>query len=85
MARRGYARQQSGGACIEAWRTAVGDAMAKFTRPGAIKRGVLEVVVANSTLVHELTFQKVDLVRRLTELLPDETIRDLRFRVGAIE
>ena len=85
MARRGYARQQSGAACIEAWRAAAGDSLAKFTRPGAIKRGVLEVVVANSTLMQELSYQKGDIVQRLTQLLPDETIRDLRFRVGAIE
>ena len=85
MARRGYARQQSGAACIEAWRTAAGESLANFTRPGAIKRGVLEVVVANSTLMQELSFQKGEIVQRLTQLLPDETIKDLRFKVGTID
>ena len=30
----------------------------KYTRPGLLRRGTLEVVVANSTLVQELGFQK---------------------------
>ena len=40
---------------------------------------------ANSTLVQELSFQKPALLETLTRLLPDERIRDLRFRVGPID
>ncbi len=58
MARRGYAREQSAAAYDDAWRSAVGEAIARFTRAGAIRRGALEVFVANSTLMQELTFQK---------------------------
>lgn len=84
MARRGYARIQSGGACGEAWREAVGPQMAQFTRATQVRRGVLEVFVGNSTMVQELGFQKVALIKRLAELLPDENIRDLKLRVGPI-
>ena len=57
----------------------------KYTRVGQLRRGTLEVVVANSTLVQELGFQKQTLLKSLAELLPDEGIENLRFRVGNIE
>ncbi len=84
MARRGYARQQGAAASHEAWNEAAGPLAAKYTRAGTVRRGALEVIVANSTLVQELTFQKPQLLERLAELLPDEGIKDLRFRVGPI-
>ncbi len=85
MARRGYARELSAAECTTAWRTAVGEKMGRFTRAGAIRRGVLEVLVANSALMQELTFQKADLLAKLQANLPDEKIKNLRFRVGVIE
>ena len=85
MARRGYGRIQSAEAHNAAWREAAGPLLAKYTRPGQVRRGTLEVVVANSTLVQELGFQKHGLLKRLAESLPDEGIKNLRFRVGNIE
>ncbi len=82
MARRGYARVRSAGALAEAWRQASGEENAGRTRATVVRRGVLEVLVANSTLAQELGFQKRLMVERLAQLLPDENIRDLRFRVG---
>jgi predicted nucleic acid-binding Zn ribbon protein len=84
MARRGFARVQSAGALQAAWGEAVGELMAKHTRAGAVKRGRLEVVVANSALVQELSFRKVSIVEALGRSLPDERIKDLRFRVGTL-
>ena len=43
------------------------------------------VVVANSALIQEWTFQKPTLVKALVRFLPDQQIKDLRFRLGAIE
>jgi hypothetical protein len=85
IARRGYAREQSSTALAAAWRQAVGDFLAGHTRCGGVRRGSLEVAVANSTLVQEITFRKQDLIRQLTQLLPDQQIVDLRLRVGLIE
>ena len=85
MARRGYARVQSAEAYEAAWREAAGPLAAKYTRPGQLRRGTLEVVVANSTLMQELGFQKSALLTKLAELLPDEGIKNIRFRVGNIE
>jgi len=45
---------------------------------------MLEVTVANSTLMQELGYQKSDILSSLSQLLPDQKIRDLRFRVGSI-
>jgi predicted nucleic acid-binding Zn ribbon protein len=85
MARRGYARVQSAGAYEAAWREAAGPLVAEYTRVGLLRRGTLEIVVANSTLVQEMGFQKSEMLKSLAELLPDEGIEGLRFRVGTIE
>ncbi len=85
MARRGYARQQSGAALEDAWRSAAGDLLAQYTRVGQVRRGALEVIAANSTLVQEMSFQKPALLDALRRLLPDEAIKDLRFRVGQVQ
>ena len=85
MARRGLGRVQAALVCEEAWRKAVGQLLAQYTRAGAVRRGKLEVVVANSTLVQELGFRKPALLKSLARLLPNEKIQDLRFRVGAVD
>ena len=84
MARHGYARVQSAKVYESAWKEAAGPLAARYTRIGSLRRGTLEVVVANSALVQELTFQKQTLLKTLGELLSDEGIENLRFRVGAI-
>lgn len=84
MARRGYGRVQSAAACAEAWRQAAGQRLASCTRATLVRRGVLEVLVASSTMVQELGFQKKALIERLADLAPEENIRDLRFRVGPL-
>ncbi|MBN2475972.1 MAG: DUF721 domain-containing protein [Pirellulales bacterium] len=84
MARQGYARQRSPEAYEAAWRQAAGELVAGYTRVGSLRRGTLEVIVAHSTLVQELGFQKSTLLNTLAGLLPEDGIRDLRFRVGSI-
>jgi len=85
MARRGFARTQAAASCEAAWREAVGELVVGFTRVGQIRRGKLEVTVANSTVVQELSFQKRAILRTLARLLPEDQIQDLRFRVGPID
>ena len=85
MARRGYARVQSGARCEDAWRTAAGETLSRGTRAGQIKRGVLEVACKHSTLMQEMMFHKQSLLAKLAELLPEEKIRDLKFRLGPID
>jgi predicted nucleic acid-binding Zn ribbon protein len=85
LARRGYARIQAVSACQQAWQQAAGTHLAPHTRPGNIRRGVLEITVRNSTVLQELTFQKKPLLKKLQSLIADQNIRDLRFRVGALD
>jgi hypothetical protein len=66
----------------EAWRQAVGEVTAKYSRVGPLRRGTLEILVANSVLLQELAgFQKQSLLSRLQEILKTNQIRDLRFRL----
>ena len=76
---------QSSAALAAAWSDAAGPLMAKYTRVGQVRRNTLEVLVANSTLLQELGFQKQGLLDSLAQLLPDEKIENLRFRVGNVE
>ncbi|MGD0516100.1 MAG: DUF721 domain-containing protein [Thermoguttaceae bacterium] len=85
MARRGFARVQSAEALETAWRQAAGPLAAQYTRVGDIRRGVIEVIVANSTLVQELGYQKNEILAALQQRLPDEGIKCLRFRAGNIQ
>jgi predicted nucleic acid-binding Zn ribbon protein len=84
MARRGYGRVQSMEAYDAAWREAAGPLIAEHSQVGMLRRGTLEVLVANSALVQELTFQKAQLVKKLAQLLPDQGIRGLKFKVGQV-
>src|SRR5262245_60591760 len=84
MARRGYARQQSFERYAEVWRQVAGEMLAACSRATQVRRGVLEVLVSNSTMIQEIAFQKPQLVRRLADALPEEKIRDLRLRVGRV-
>jgi predicted nucleic acid-binding Zn ribbon protein len=85
LAKRGYAQVQTAATCTAAWREAVGEKLAADTRPGNVKRGVLEVLVRNSVLVQELGFQRAKIVKTLNKLVPEQKVRDLRFRVGAMD
>ena len=85
MSQKGFGRVQSSAELEEAWREAAGAAIAQFTRVGTIRRGRLEVVVANSVLIQELGFQKSAILEALKERLPDQPISDLRFKVGPVE
>ena len=85
LARRGYAREQSSAACGEAWRQAAGELLARYSRAGQVRRGKLEVIVANSTLMQEITFQKAQILASLNRQLPDQQISDLKLKVGVIQ
>jgi hypothetical protein len=56
----------------------------KQMRPGDVKRGVFEIHVTHPALVQELSFQQSELLSVLKQLIPDQKIRSLRFRVGTI-
>src|SRR5687767_1403278 len=85
LARRGYAQVQTASTCDKAWREAAGQKLAGHSRPGNVKRGVLEITVRNSPVMQELTFQKKQLLAKIAILLPDQKIKELRFKVGPVD
>ena len=85
LARRGYAERQANEGMEAAWVEVAGNVMAAHSRPSQLRRGVLEVVVRNSSALQELSFKKKRLLDGLAKMLPTKKIKDLRFRVGEPE
>ena len=82
--KRGYAQVRTANERDEAWQTAVGE-VASATRVGSLRRGTLQIEVANSLLMQELTFRKEELLKKLNAALPDAKIKQLKFRVGQVK
>jgi predicted nucleic acid-binding Zn ribbon protein len=85
VSRRGYAQIRAAGERDEAWQRVAGEELARMTQVSTLRRGVLEVLVANSLLMQELTFRKESLLAGLQAALPDAGVKQLKFKVGRIE
>ncbi len=82
---RGYRRLWTREELEDAWNKAVGEPYCRQTSLGEVRRGVLNVTVAHSTLLEELaSFRKAILLKVLHSCVPAATISDIHFRVGAI-
>lgn len=82
FAARGWGRRQGQAQLESIWGEVVGPADASHTRVGALRRGVLEIIVDNAVLLQELShFHKVRLLEQMRKRLPGSTVRDLRFRL----
>ena len=82
---RGFGRLQARQELEDAWNAAVGQPNSALTQLGEVRRGVLNVTVAHSTLLEELVaFRKPALLAALRSGAPATTIRDIRFRVGKV-
>ena len=67
------------------WNKIIEKPLAEITRCGQIRRQQLEVVVENSTAMQELTFRKQELIDLLNREIPQQKLKDIRFRVGTIQ
>ncbi len=86
FAARGLGRIQSAKRLEDAWNAAVGEPNCRQTKVGEVRRGVLNVTVAHSSLLEELAaFQKPRILEALRQNMPDVQVLDIRFRVGPIE
>ncbi len=85
MARRGYGREAGSAQFDEAWSKVAGSQVAKKSRVGNLRKGVLEIVVSNSTTLQELTFVKQQLLDQLVHETSGTPIQALRFRVGMVD
>jgi predicted nucleic acid-binding Zn ribbon protein len=65
-----------------AWRDAVGEALARRARPEAVRGKTLYVRVESSSLAHELTLLKRQVLDRLVQALGAGLIEDMRTRTG---
>jgi predicted nucleic acid-binding Zn ribbon protein len=82
---RGYGRLLARQELEDAWNAAVGEPYCRQTRLGEVRRGVLNVTVAHSTLLEELVaFRKPALLDAMRAGAPATTIHDIRFRVGPV-
>ncbi|MDZ4403907.1 DUF721 domain-containing protein [Prosthecobacter sp.] len=82
MAKYGMANRVKLEDILAAWEEIVGTFLFKMTRPDAFERGVLTVRLMQPTAHHALSLEKVKILKRLQEKLPDAKIRDIRFRHG---
>src|SRR5690349_6322957 len=53
VSRRGYAQIRAAGERDEAWQRVAGEELARMSQVSALRRGVFEVLVANSLLMQE--------------------------------
>jgi predicted nucleic acid-binding Zn ribbon protein len=82
---RGWGRKQDRLRLEESWAESAGSDIAKHTRVGALKRGVLEVLVDNAVMLQELaSFHKRRLLEQMRRRLGATTVRELRFRAGVV-
>lgn len=84
MARQGYAQNQSNDELNEAWEVAVGPTRVRNTKAGRISRGILEVHVASSAAMNRLSFEKQKLLSAMQQQLPQNKIKDIRFKLGNV-
>lgn len=83
MVERGWGQQQQRLQLEQAWRHVVGDRDGGVSRLGALRRGVLEVLVPDASWHQVLSFERASLLKALAEQLGHQRIRALRFRLNA--
>lgn len=82
MAKAGMANRVKLEDILAAWQEIVGAFLFKLTRPDTFERGILTVRLLQPTAHHALMQEKVKILKRLQEKLPDAKIKDVRFRHG---
>ena len=79
MARLGLDAELQGWRAVEEWPRIVGPRIARRTQAVGFHDGVLRVEVEGSAWMHELSFLKHDLVRKIQRDLGTNRVRDVRF------
>jgi len=63
------------------WQEALGETLARTTRPVAVHHGSLVIAVKDSSWMQELQFMKTDIIKKLNRALGKAVIQEVRFRV----
>ena len=66
------------------WKTLVGTAAAKHTRPAALRKGTLTVFVDSSGWMQQMTLQKRKILKQLKSSFGKDKILAIHFRIGEI-
>ena len=64
------------------WRELVGEDGLRHSRPVAIRKKVLNVLVDNSTWLQELSMRKRDILKGLKRRLGRDRISEINFKIG---
>lgn len=83
-ARYGFAGRKSNDQLQGLFDSIVGVELANHCRVNGLNRGVLEVLVSHSAVTHQLSFKRHEIINHFKKNLPNEKIRDLRFRSGPL-
>lgn len=69
---------------LEIWKKAVGEKMARHSKPVSIRKSVLLVNVDGSGWLYELTIKKREIMGRLEGKFRGKQLKGLRFRIGEL-
>ena len=70
---------------FQLWERAVGEIIAANAKPAAFKDNILLVHVNSSPWLHHLQFLKKDIIQKVNAALEDESIEDIKFKIGPIK
>lgn len=82
LARKGYAQQLAQDELHTAWQNLIPSQWQTQTQVGNLNRGTLEIVVTSTALRQRLEFERQNLLKQLQQLLPQNKIKEIRFRIG---
>lgn len=69
---------------FQLWERAVGEIIAANARPAAFKDKILLVHVNSSPWLHQLQFLKEEIIKKVNAALIDESIDDIKFKIGPL-
>ncbi|MGC8738324.1 MAG: DUF721 domain-containing protein [Candidatus Hydrogenedens sp.] len=67
------------------WKQIVGEEFSSLSEPSGYRRGKLHIKVKNTTVMHRLTFEKEQILRKIKEILPKDVVKDLFFELDEKE
>ena len=78
--------EQKGNAVLNAWRGAVEESVKGHARPVSMKKGVIMVIVENTTWLYRLTLEKRIILEKFNDIYEGrQKPHDIRFRVGSLD
>ena len=67
---------------LDAWGNVVGPKAKEHSKPASITRDTLTIEVDSSPWMYELNLNKNNILKNLAKLLNNNSIRDIRFKIG---